>query len=97
MDVENRIRNLISDILNPFNDRISTLNKEVKSLRTNQDYCINTLASVNSKLENFSFLKDGLAKVNTDLHQVVSKLDFIILLLGSQAGNTNYLIKSQLR
>ncbi len=33
MEVEQKLRKFVSEILNPFNDRICTLNKDVRSLQ----------------------------------------------------------------
>jgi hypothetical protein len=33
MEIEQKLRKFVSEILNPFNDRIGALNKDVKALK----------------------------------------------------------------
>lgn len=75
MDVENRLRKFMSDIMAPFNERIGTLNKDVKKLKTDRDYCTNQLQSVNNKIDAFSHFKDQLGKLSNDINSVVSSCD----------------------
>ena len=72
LDVENRLRKFMSDIMAPFNERIGTLNKDVKKLKTDRDYCMNQLQSVNNKIDAFSHFKEQLGKFSNDLNNVVS-------------------------
>lgn len=72
LDVENRLRKFMSDIMAPFNERIGTLNKDVKKLKTDRDYCMSQLQGVHNKMDAFAHFKDQLGKLSTEISSVVS-------------------------
>ena len=46
MEIETKLRKFISEILNPFNDRINQLNKDMKEIKTNQTYCSQSVLGI---------------------------------------------------
>ena len=68
MEIETKLRKFISEILNPFNDRINQLNKDMKDIKTNQTYCSQSVLGIQTNLNSFSTVKDQLAKLHTDIH-----------------------------
>ena len=47
MEIEQKLRKFVSEILNPFNDRIGALNKDVKTLKLNDHDKSNQLVHIN--------------------------------------------------
>jgi len=47
MEVETRLRKFISEILNPFNERVGTINKELKQVRLDTTSNTNSIIGIN--------------------------------------------------
>jgi hypothetical protein len=48
LEIEQKLRKFVSEILNPFNDRIGALNKDVKSLKIADSDKNNQFLSLNT-------------------------------------------------
>lgn len=72
MEVENRLRKFVSEILNPFNDRIGVLNKDVKALKQSNNETVNQMTHITAQMHAATLLKESVIKMNTEMHQIVS-------------------------
>jgi chromosome segregation ATPase len=65
LEIENKLRIHISEIITPFNERVETLKKEVKQLQVSQESNRDNMININSKLDREVKLRDFVQ----DLHQ----------------------------
>lgn len=71
MDIENKMRNFISDILNPFSDRMSVLNKEMKTCKKQQEHNFSTMVVIKEKIDAEAKLRDQVSNLNKNVLELV--------------------------
>ena len=77
MEVEQKLRKFVSEILNPFNDRICTLNKDVRSLQQKIVHYDTNLLSIECQITSLNAAKDQVNKLSGDIQTMVSNNVFI--------------------
>lgn len=65
LEIENKLRIHISEIITPFSERVETLKRDVKSLQVSQESNRDNMANINTKLDRETKLRDYVQ----DLHQ----------------------------
>ena len=79
MEVEQKLRKFVSEILNPFNDRICTLNKDVRSLQQKIVHHDTNLQTIECQITSLNAAKDQVNKLSGDIQTMVSNNLFIIV------------------
>lgn len=79
MEIESRLRKFVSEILNPFNDRVSNLNRDFKYLKGLQESSSGQMASMLNKLDEALSLRDSIKSCNNNMHQIESRLGSKVL------------------
>ena len=67
IEIENKLRAFVSEILMPFNERISALNKDVKSCKQQSIDTINALTVVKEKLDAETKLRTQVSQIHQNV------------------------------
>ena len=77
MEVENNLRKFLNEILQPFQERIQCLNKDVKSVKSSQENAFASISVISKKIENQTKIQKDCDNLSKTIQQLVSVLPLI--------------------
>ena len=86
MEVENRLRKFLGEILAPFTDRIQQLNSDLRQVKTQQDTQKGQLTQMQQRIEVIKQLDTHLSKQQSEILQLVSYFGSVFV--GRETGLT---------